>query len=1383
MPDAPIQRDFIGLNRDKPPTNIAPNEASHCKNVVFNRQRVEKRKGSLRVSPYVIPEASMFFNGTTWAQSPSINNSVYQTFNYAHGTHHTLEASLRFPSGNSTNTHAIASRYDGTKGWSLWFYEPQKTFYYEETLNAGTDIGAYGTYTQYSPGKPFHIAVVRDAGDCRLYVNDGDFSGQIGKQTGLTATAGETSTTNPFPVCYGSSIDASGNYQAGVFRISEFRTWDHTLATDTIDAYALKELPAHAHATDSCKFYYKFNEGSGTKVYDYGFVSRLTTSTNLFALSGVPTAPEWVTGMVHGGAGDFAVRFDGRDDFFGFPTPNDELAAFRTGTSGWSVQAVVRPMDQIEDDAVFFMYGNATYTTGSGGFAFRLKAQVNAHDDKKFVGQFCFLTETAEIVYSQGFTNSCSYRVTMQRRQSEVAMRVSPQNASDGAWETAGIFHTSQGPGYLNGAYFVAGASVPVSGAIPTSNFANFDLEELRLWSSLRDEAMDQTYPNPHDNDLEAYYKFNDGSGNLVADSSSNRNRGYLFPDSDGPIWDGGFVEPVEGGKVTGLFFYQKNNNLLELNDTRNRGLLVCGANSIYRQEGGKWRELRGGRDADNLYSAAQLQEYLVICNGVDDNLVYDGESLYKCGVDAPTEPPTHTNLNIKNGDTWDSITVNWAGGVGSLVCVDSARTEGGFSWNNKRFIHYLGGSTGTIETRCDKYFKARSFSNLKASNFKTNSTYFFVYHNDWMKGRTFEVPIGGLEGATFEFWQHAYVTNNPGVTYQWQTATGKIVGDIAIPPSTQVPLPSSNHFGRIIQISSNSTWTFTDINGNYSGIFMTGHFIWDKVLNEKIYATTSYEINVYDAGVDGDFYYRYTNYNKYTDTESLPSPPCDQVVNAAGNAVQVTVPYTTNSNVTGRFLYRTKRSGAKDGQFYYKVDTIDSTGTYTFNDTILAGEEGVEISFYRDVPPKSSIVKAFKGRVWYVSVENPHLLYFSEIGRPCEVDPYNYLIFGDGNDYITGLGISYDNLVVFKRRSIWVVSRAEVATGIRPYRISDSVGCVSHHTIKEVNGEILFLAEDGLYSLMGSQLRRVSSDKVQYYFDRQDPSRRHVAVAGHLPGDGIYRLNFTPDSDYSGSSRSDVNSWYLDYHYQRSRDHVPFFEAVWGYGEREVSFYGEYVSEDHNLYQAYGDYRGGVYIDNVFGGYTDGLGWYRGASVANKFLGVDGDTAIAGAYTVTVDNTLYTGGDGLKGLPVLLKTATATETKIVYSNSASQVVFTEALTNDFQAGSSLLIAPIIAEYQGGWQDFGSPRSSKKSQALHIDYAYQTTGTLTVSVYGARSGLDDAVRTVVKGIRMTDYVDDIEFRTRAKHMKVDFYHDHPGETFELFNWEWKIKPERKEGEE
>jgi len=1214
MPESGISRDFIGLNKGRPDTNLGPNEAADAKNVIFSHERIEKRRGSTRFSPWVIPKPSVQLNLDKYMSTPSITSTAYNQLDYRHGTQFTMEVCGRVDYGNLATMHCIAQRgfseSQSAVGWSLWFDETNRAFKYWEILTGAPNISFTGTYTNFSPKKPFHLAVVRDGAECRMWLKDNEFEGMIGNQTGLDSATKETHTITDYPMTFGwctESVSLIRRCFDG--RLQEFRTWDHARSTVSLQQYALKELPSFATATDSLKFYYKMNEGVGNVAYDYGYISRaaLTTMTNAFAATFVPSSPTWVEGLVTGGVGDRAVRLDGIDDYIGWPTPNDEYATLRTGTSDWSVQLVVRPRHEIKDSATICMYGTTSFTHGSNGFSFRLKTSIDkSTDTRQFVSEFCFLTETANITWSTSFTESVTYGITLQRARGEARMRVDDlTNEISGAFSTVAVACPS-GPGFAKAISLIAGADFPTVGYVPSGNYAHCDIDEIRIWRGLRDEDLTVSYAYPIDTMLLGYWKMNDGQGVTVSDSSGSQNVGYLLPNAESPIWVSGFVTPVEGPPVTGLFYYEKSEFLTGVNDARERSLLVCAGNSIYRNEGGKWNELETGRDYEALASAEQLGSQMAICNGVNDNRMYDGNAVYANGIAAPVSAGTASVVTLGTG------LFDWIPGYSKMSCVDYDRTEPGYTFNGKRVQVYLGGSTGTIELRTWKYFKDRTLP-LSAVSYGTHSNRFIVdVPSVYQWGLS--TKTAAIEGAEMVFVSSTL------------TETHVIAEDAH-------PWYGQRSFGtRLVRTDVTTTIALTNLVLANCHVRLRGHFIWDTAYVDTIFGTSTYQIEITDSGITGRYAYRHTKYNRITKTESNPSPPSDNVTNPWNQTVWYALSTDTDTSCTDRLVYRTLSDGARNGPDYFLVGTATGTGEVVFADVTPSGYEGRLVSFYRDKPPKSAVCKAFKGRMWYVPVDYPNLLYFSTPASLAEVDPYNYLIFGDAADRITGLGISYDNLVVFKRRSTWIVSRSDVPAGMRPYRISDSVGCVAHHTIREVNGELLFLSEDGLYSLRGSDIRKVSGDKVQFYFDRLDPRRLSKAVAVHLRRDGIYRLNVAPLSLYATTVRSEVNSWYLDYHYQRSRDHVPFFEGIWSYGEREVSAYGQYVSEDGTTYPAYGDYRGFVYLDNIPENYTDGLGWYRGSTVWTTLTTADASLG-SGSYTISVNASLLYDGDGLKGL------------------------------------------------------------------------------------------------------------------------------------------------------
>ncbi len=1366
MAEIALQRDFIGVNKQKPPTNIGPNEASEVKNVVFNNDRVEKRRGSVRLSPYVIKKPAIRFDGTQWLATPDIPSATYSGAGYLHGVQWTQEIVGWIESGTSTQTHAIVERgWSPTAqadGWALGFQELDKTFVYQENLSADNDIAVTGTWTNFSTRKPFHLAIRRTGTLCYMWLKDAEFEGVIGSVNDLTAGATEDQVAAP--VLFGTGFVAGdGEVYNLTGRLQEYRSWTTEIATATIQAYAFKELPSYA--TSGILFHHKMNEGTGDRCYDYGKVADLTTVTYRYAAVMQPSRPSWVSGLVHGGLGDKAVKFDGKDDYFGVPVPNDEYATLRTGTvAAWSVQANVRPREQMEDDGVFLMYGAATYTIGTEGFAYKIYSQVDhTLSSYKFKAEFCFSTETQEVLWSTNYTHGNIYGLNIQRSPTEVRLRV--DDLTDdivGTWKTAAVA-CQTAPSFPVHHQILGAATYPPSSSLvaPSSGFAHTDISEVRIWDGIRHEPQTITYAYPRDNDLIGYWKFNEGGGGIISDVSTNLNQGYVLPDTDAPDWASGLVTPIEGPEITGLFYYQQNANLISLNDSRDRTLLACAGGSIYRNEGGPWNSLVEGRTQGELNTGAQLENHLVVCNAIDDNVLYDGDATWPVGVASPQEPVSPSTYAITT-QTWSSHTV-WDvyNGQNRWTAWDLDRHEPSGTFNGKRVSVSIGGSTGTVDVRC-KYFINTTTVTLNAMGTTTDDQWLHINGQFWGVNAT---ETYALEGA--RLLSAGVKLGTPNTVF---THTYAIVLDTA--PD------SGNSNKRIVYLDTATTADY--FLPNRSKIIMYGHFLWDAQSTETFLKTSSYQISLYDGGVTGNYFYRYTNYNKYTDVESNPSPPSDTVVAPTNNAVNVQIPYSTDTNVTDRLVYRTKRDGAQRGENYFLLGTYTGTGTGTFGDLTPAGDEGRLISFYRDVAPKSSICKVFKGRMWYVPVKYPNRVYFSAPLNASEVDPYNWLPFGDSNDYITALGISGDSLVVFKRRSVWLLSRSDLPQGAIPYRISDSVGCVSHHTVKEVNGETLFLSESGIYSLRGTSIRKVSGSKVQWWIDRTDRSRLHKAVACDLWESGIYRINLSPAQTNAAANNVayQKNSWYLDYHYQRSRDHTPFFEPVWSAGDREVSFYGDYVSEENTYYNAYGDYRGFVYLDNWASAYTDGQGWSRGSTVAGTFVAAGEDHA-AGTYTLNVGSALPTDGDGLKGLPVWLLGSNGTESAIVLANTTNTIELTSPTTLAYDEDDKFFIAPIPARYKSGWMDYGSTLKDKRVTSLKIDYKVEsTTSTLTVGVNIGRTSSDRGVVVNTHTMDLSSIAEKFTFRGRGKHIQLDLQHDWPGESFEIYNWEFLAEPGR-----
>lgn len=121
--------------------------------------------------------------------------------------------------------------------------------------------------------------------------------------------------------------------------------------------------------------------------------------------------------------------------------------------------------------------------------------------------------------------------------------------------------------------------------------------------------------------------------------------------------------------------------------------------------------------------------------------------------------------------------------------------------------------------------------------------------------------------------------------------------------------------------------------------------------------------------------------------------------------------------------------------------------------------------------------------------VGGDHTIHFSDVGGPAALaltdwqddvtGLTNQIIVGsivDSDDIFVGFGRAGRDLVIFKTRSVWVLTGTGAASfAVR--RFSDTVGCVDSSTIESVNDVCYFLSDQGLMMFDGARIISVSDD------------------------------------------------------------------------------------------------------------------------------------------------------------------------------------------------------------------------------------------------------------------------------------------------------------------
>lgn len=162
-----------------------------------------------------------------------------------------------------------------------------------------------------------------------------------------------------------------------------------------------------------------------------------------------------------------------------------------------------------------------------------------------------------------------------------------------------------------------------------------------------------------------------------------------------------------------------------------------------------------------------------------------------------------------------------------------------------------------------------------------------------------------------------------------------------------------------------------------------------------------------------------------------------------------------------------------------------------------------------------------------------PTALYYSLAGQPWTL--YQYLEVGSGadTDAVTGLAPFGGALVVFKERSIWVLTGNSLDT-FDLKKVVPGIGCKSHHSIVEAGSLLMFLSEDGFFGFDGSSAfplaGAVTQDPIRPDIRARNYSRDKCCVGGWDPDFGVVLWSYSS----AGSSYNDKMYAFFPEHSKR---------------------------------------------------------------------------------------------------------------------------------------------------------------------------------------------------------------------------------------------------------
>ena len=126
-----------------------------------------------------------------------------------------------------------------------------------------------------------------------------------------------------------------------------------------------------------------------------------------------------------------------------------------------------------------------------------------------------------------------------------------------------------------------------------------------------------------------------------------------------------------------------------------------------------------------------------------------------------------------------------------------------------------------------------------------------------------------------------------------------------------------------------------------------------------------------------------------------------------------------------------------------------------------------------------------------YGTTRDPYMVGWSKEGDPTDWtdSTAGSLAMLETEDYITGLGKSGGNLLIYKRDNIHIYGRSGIATSpieSAPGNQVRGIGCVAPYSIVEVLGTNAFLGRDDFYFMEGDTPAHIGKELVRYDFFNQ---------------------------------------------------------------------------------------------------------------------------------------------------------------------------------------------------------------------------------------------------------------------------------------------------------
>ena len=179
---------------------------------------------------------------------------------------------------------------------------------------------------------------------------------------------------------------------------------------------------------------------------------------------------------------------------------------------------------------------------------------------------------------------------------------------------------------------------------------------------------------------------------------------------------------------------------------------------------------------------------------------------------------------------------------------------------------------------------------------------------------------------------------------------------------------------------------------------------------------------------------------------------------------------------------------------------------------------------------------------VKYVTIHDHHLI---AAGVQDNLNTVFYSVYNDIDDFsgsgsgsvaitdqVQGIKSFRENLIVFSKNSIQKLININDSSNIRIDPITENVGCLSHYSIQEVGGDLVFLAPDGIRTIAGTarigdvELSSVSRQIQDIISSLASRAGQFVITSAVLRSKSQYRLFYSTTSQEPGQAKGVIGTF-----------------------------------------------------------------------------------------------------------------------------------------------------------------------------------------------------------------------------------------------------------------